>query len=79
MEATRCLREEHQVILRVHATRSTRSQQVSVTLGEFELRVDGSQLAPVTIPIDAQKVQAALERLKPRQGRGNRGRPGRGR
>lgn len=67
---------KYQVILRVHATMSTRSQQVSVTLGEFELKVDGSKLTPVTVPIDADRLQAALQRLKPREQRPGRPAPG---
>ncbi|MCR9247849.1 MAG: hypothetical protein NXI31_22705 [bacterium] len=60
---------KYEVILRVHATKSTKSRQVSVTLGQFDLRVDGSKLTPVNVPLDTAKVQKALERLQPRQKR----------
>jgi len=68
---------KYQVILRMHATKSARSQQVSVTLGEFELKVDGSQLAPITVPIDGQKVLDAIARLRPPRANGGRNRSGR--
>ena len=60
---------KYEVILRIHATMSTLSQQVSVKLGEFELEVDGSRSTPVEVPIDAQKVEAAIARFKPPEDR----------
>lgn len=63
---------KYQVILRVHADNTTRSQQISVTLGEFDLVSDGSVTAPVTLPIDAQRIQQAIARFRPIKSPGKR-------
>jgi len=55
---------KYEVVLRLHATDSERSPQASVPLGVHELRVDSGLLVPVTIPVDPQKVQKALDSLQ---------------
>jgi hypothetical protein len=58
---------KYQVVLRIYATDSERSQQLSVPLGVHELRVDTASLAPVIVPVDSQKVLDALSRLQQQQ------------
>ncbi|MCA8949351.1 MAG: hypothetical protein KDE27_07600, partial [Planctomycetes bacterium] len=67
---------KYQIVLRVHATESERSQQVSLSLGEYDLQVDGSKLSPVTVALDPQQVQELLAQLRPVPPAGSR--PGRG-
>lgn len=55
---------KYEVFLRPHATESERSPQASVLLGVYELRVDSASMVPVTIPLDAAKVEAALASLQ---------------
>jgi len=52
---------KYQIILRAHATESTRTPQVSVTLGTFELKPDG--VTTTTVPVDSQAVLEALKRV----------------
>ncbi len=54
---------KYRIVLRVHATQSTKSRQVSVELGEYELKADGTQTSPVTVALDLDKLQQALARL----------------
>ena len=62
---------KYEIVLRIHATDSERSQQLSVPLGVHELRVDSASLAAVTVPIDSGKVLETLARFEqPNQARG---------
>jgi len=68
---------KYQIILRAHATESTRTPQTSVTLGTFELKPDGT--TTTTVPLLSQQVSEALQRLdaqwqKRQQGRNPRNR-----
>lgn len=66
---------KYEVVLRIYATDSERSPQASVPLGVHQLFADGSMTAPVTVPVDPAKVQAALRQLAPRPGQPG-GQPG---
>lgn len=52
---------KYQIILRAHATESTRTPQTSVTLGTFELKPDG--VTTTTVPLLSQQVAEALQKL----------------
>lgn len=51
---------KYQLLFRAHATESTRSPQTSVSLGTFDLTVDGSI---VTVPLNAQQITSALNKI----------------
>lgn len=54
----------YQVILRAHATESTNTPQMSVTLGEFELRPGNLGTVTVPIPTDKQiEIEQGLRRV----------------
>jgi hypothetical protein len=52
---------DYEVILRVHATESTRTPQASVSLGTFRLDIDGVPSGPLVVPVDADALRRACE------------------
>ncbi len=60
---------EYEIVLRVHATASERSAQVSVPLGTFRLRVDGQ--GEVVVTLDTRAVREALRQVDERQRQAN--------
>ena len=57
---------EYEVVLRVHATDDPRSPQASVSLGNHHLQV-GAVMQTVRVPLDAEKVLAAILQVDERQ------------